>query len=118
LFSSPQNTIRSVIGDLSVTQIIMLSLDLGKGFFQLHGVDAAGQTILQDGGKWPASLPIFRPVFGPASYHADQVPYADNLGEFGIGPAGGRHRVAELGRALAVADDACVPALARDALQT
>ena len=41
-----------------------------------------------------------------------------HLGEFGIiGPVG-RHRVAELERVLAVADEAIVPALAREALQT
>ena len=40
-----------------------------------------------------------------------------HLGEFGIiGPVG-RHRVAELERALAVADEVTVPALAREALQ-
>jgi transposase len=41
-----------------------------------------------------------------------------HLGEFGIiGPVG-RHHVAELERALAIADETTVPALAREALQT
>jgi transposase len=41
-----------------------------------------------------------------------------HLGEFGIVGPVGRHRVAELEGALAVADEATVPALAREALQT
>jgi transposase len=182
-----------------VTQITTLGLDLGKRVFQVHGVDAAGKTVLRQklqraqmarffadlapclvgveacatAHYWARLLAthghqvrlippayvkpyvrrsktdaadaaaiceaVARPSmrFVPVKSAGQQAALSQHrirdllvrqrtmlinalrghLGEFGIiGPVG-RHRVAELERALAVADEVTVPALAREALQ-
>ena len=182
-----------------MTQITTLGLDLGKRVFQVHGVDAAGKTILRQklqraqmarffadlapclvGVEACATAHYWARLLGTHGHQVRLIPPAyvkpyvrrsktdaadaaaiceavarpsmrfvpvksegqqaalsqhrirdllvrqrtmlinalhGHLGEFGIiGPVG-RHRVAELERALAVADEVTVPALAREALQ-
>jgi len=183
-----------------VTEITTLGLDLGKRVFQVHGVDAAGKTVLRQklqraqmarffadlapclvgieacatAHYWARLITTYghqvrlippayvkpyvrrsktdaadaaaiceavaRPSmrFVPVKSAGQQAALSQHrirdllvrqrtmlinalrghLGEFGIiGPVG-RHRVAELERALAAADEGTVPALAREALQT